>query len=140
MRLRVLAVLMLVLPAIQARAAPRGGDVPAAPPPPQVEPTAPPYQAQLLRLGELLGVLAYMTDLCGAPDAGTWPTRMGVLLGTESQAGPMRDLLVGAYNRGFRGYEATYRVCTGNAQLVITRTLDETGRLAGTIVSRFGAF
>jgi uncharacterized protein (TIGR02301 family) len=132
------ALVLLIVSSIMstAFAAPR-----TEPPAPPAEPAAPPpYQAQILRLAELLGVLAYMTDLCNAPDAGTWPTRMGALLGSEGQATGTRDVLAGAYNRGFRGYEATYRSCTPNAQLVISRTLDEAGRLTGTIVSRFGAF
>ena len=129
------AALALALAVVPARAAPKAPD----PPPPPPSDPAPAYQPQLLRLAELLGVLAYMSDLCAAPDAGVWRTRMNALLATEGQAAPMRDQLTGAFNRGFHGYEATYRVCTPNARLVVARSLDEAGRLAGSIVTRFGA-
>ena len=144
MRLRVTTTFVagLALAIAPAAAATRAPDTPPAPVPAPAPAAparvAPPYQTQILRLAELLGVLAYMTDLCSLPDAGAWRTRMNALLGTEGQAAATRDLLAGAFNRGFRSYEATYRVCTPNAQLVITRSLDEAGRLSGTIVRLFG--
>jgi uncharacterized protein (TIGR02301 family) len=45
--------------------------------------------------------------------------------------------LAGGYNRGYRGYEATYRACTPNARLVITRFLDEGGQIARDIGNRY---
>lgn len=130
--------------AVVALASTAVGAAPLPPPSPVPQPTAPQapapaYQPQLLRLAELLGTLAYMSDLCGAPDAAAWRTRMAALLASEGQTPGLRDLLTGSFNRGFRSYEASYRVCTPNAQLVIGRTLDEAGRLAGTVVTRFGA-
>ena len=112
---------------------------PKVPDPPPPAPAEPAYQPQLLRLAEVLGTLAYMSDLCALPDAGAWRVRMAALLASEGQVPATRDLLTGAFNRGFRGYEASYRVCTPNAQTVIAHALDEAGRLAGSIVTRFGA-
>jgi uncharacterized protein (TIGR02301 family) len=49
----------------------------------------------------------------------------------ESQeAGPTRrERLAGAYNRGLRGYQYSYRQCTPSAELARARFLDEGSRL-----------
>ena len=62
---------------------------------------------------------------------------MRALLETEAKTDTRRERLAGAYNRGFRGYEVIYRICTPAAQTVVTRFLDEGGRLAREITSRF---
>lgn len=108
--------------------------VPVAPVP---EPPPPPYETQLLRLAEIMGTLAFMRELCGDKDGAEWSLRMKTLLDVEAKTDARRERLAGAYNRGFRGYEVTYRVCTPAAQLVITRFLDEGGRLAHEISNRF---
>ena len=89
-----------------------------------------PNEPQLERLSELLGTLTYMRALCGKSDAAEWRKRMTALLDAEAQSSSRRERLAGAYNRGFRGYEATYRECTPSADLVIARDLAESDRLA----------
>jgi uncharacterized protein (TIGR02301 family) len=117
---------------------------PAAPPKvekPEPQPqtdSAPPYEAQLTRLAEIMGALAYLRGLCGDGDGSEYRARMSALLDAETNAADRREKLAGAYNRGYRGYEATYRSCTPNAQVVIARYLDEGGRIAHEISYRFG--
>jgi uncharacterized protein (TIGR02301 family) len=102
--------------------------VPAGPPPI--------YERELLRLAEVIGALAFLRDLCDAPDAGEWPMRMQALLESE---GPARaERLAGAYNRGFSAFALTYRICTPSAELAIARYLDEGDRLSRMIASRYG--
>jgi uncharacterized protein (TIGR02301 family) len=64
---------------------------------------------------------------------------MSVLLDAEAPEGARRETLTGAFNRGFRGFELTYRVCTPNAEVVTARYLDEAGRISRDITYRYGA-
>lgn len=105
---------------------------------PAIEPPPPPYEPQLLRLSEILGALAYLRDLCGAKDGEDWRAAMFSLLDAEAKAGQRRQKLTGAFNRGFHGYELTYHACTPNAELAISRYLEESQRLARDISYRFG--
>lgn len=106
---------------------------------PQVQPapaSRPVYEAELLRLSEVIGALAFLRDLCGAADAAEWPERMRQLIEAE---GPERaPRLAGAYNRGYGGFALTYRVCTPAAELAMARYLEEGDRLSRLIASRYG--
>lgn len=109
----------------------------ASPAPPS-EDALPPYEPQLERLSELMGTLAYLRDLCGKGDGAEWRSRMSALLEAEARTAGRRERLAGAYNRGFRGYEATYRSCTPAAELVVARFLAEGDRLARELSTRYG--
>ena len=100
--------------------------------------SAPPYERQLLRLSEILGALAFLRDLCGANDSAEWRRRMTALIDAEGLTEARKERLAGAFNRGFRGYEQTYRSCTPNAQLIITRYLDEGQKIVREVSSRYG--
>ena len=63
---------------------------------------------------------------------------MAKLLASEGLSDAKRELLAGAYNRGFRDYQTTYRTCTASAGEVIARLLAETGKLASELASRYG--
>ena len=85
----------------------------------------------------MLGTLTYLRSLCGKGDAAEWRKRMTILLDAEAKGESRRDRLAGAYNRGFRGYQATYHTCTPSADLVINRFLAESDRLARDLTARF---
>jgi uncharacterized protein (TIGR02301 family) len=89
-------------------------------------------------MAEMMGALAYLRDLCGADDGAEFRSKMKSLLEANGVAEPQRDLLAGAYNRGFEGYRLTYRTCTPAANEVIARYLAETARLAAEVASRYG--
>ena len=125
------------LPATGQSVRPQRQEAPAAPVTPGEAPP-PPYEPQILRLAEIMGALAYLRDLCGDRDGNVWRGRMSALLEAEAQTETRRERLAGAYNRGFRGFETTYRTCTPNAQLVINRYLDEGGKIARDVQNRFG--
>ena len=131
----------LAQPAQQPRQAAPAAPAPAAPaaPPAPLE-TPPPYERQLLRLSEILGALEWLTSICGEESTranGQWRARMLALIESEGATPQRRERLAGAYNRGYRGYEAPYRACTPNARLVIMRFLDEGGRIARDIGNRY---
>jgi uncharacterized protein (TIGR02301 family) len=119
----------------QGKPAPQGQPAPASPP--AVE-KPPPYEPQLLRLAGMMGALAYLRNLCGAGDGDKFRADMAGLLDAEGVSESRRDLLAGAYNQGFRDYEATYRTCTPAAGEVINRYLSETARLAAEVAGRYG--
>ncbi len=120
----------------QAPKAAPAAPAPAPAPPPPAPP--PPYEAQLLRLAEITGALAYLRDLCGAGDSAEFRARMGALLEAEAADAQRRDRLAGAYNKGFQDYATSYRTCVPAANAVIERYLNETARLAADLASRWG--
>ena len=109
--------------------------------PPPYEPTAPetppPYEPQLLRLAELMGALTYLRDLCGAGDGAAFRAKFASLLETEATAPARKETLAGAFNRGLRDYEMTYRACTPAAREIVARFLDEAARIAKDVATRY---
>lgn len=139
-----LGVLSLALPAPapgqQQRPAARQTVKPAEKekePPPAADAPAP-YDRDLMRLSEIIGSLAFLRGLCAASDAAEWPRRMSALMEAEGVTPGRRERLAGAYNRGYRGYALTYRVCTPAATLATSRFLAEGERLSQALAGRFG--
>ncbi len=127
----------------QSRTSPPARNAPAPPPAaaapsPQPEPPPPPYEKELLRLAEIMGSLAFLRSLCNAPDALEWERRMQALLDAEGTTPARKERLAGAYNRGFRGFSLTYRICTPSAVEATTRYLQEGEVLSRNIAGRFG--
>jgi uncharacterized protein (TIGR02301 family) len=122
-----------------AKAANKPANKAAAKPPAEPsEPPPAPYDAQIQRLAEVLGGLSFLRDLCGEGDGDDWRGKMAQLRDADTPAGPRRQRLTAAFNRGFRGYELTYRACTPNARLVIAHYLDEAESLSHEVASRYG--
>lgn len=126
------------LPAL-SQAQTKGKPATQEPAKPTPEPPAAPYEADLLRLAEIMGSLAFLRDLCGDNDGAEWHKQMAVLLEAEGATALRRARLAGAYNKGFRGFELTYRACTPHAREVIDRYLEEGRTLARNTASRFGS-
>lgn len=122
-------------PAPAAKAAPA---TPAPAPAPPAAPQRPAYEPQLLRVAEMMGALAYLSDLCGMGDAADFRTRIAALLDAQASDEQRRDLIAGAYNKGFRDYATNYHACGPAAREVIERYLNETARLAADLASRYG--
>ena len=138
-----LAVMVAPLAAQTQTAQPVKPTAPAAKPSPAATPTPappdapPPYEAQLLRLAELVGALAYLRDLCGDGDGATFRAKFAELVDAEGTTDPRKEALAGAFNRGFRDYELTYRACTPVARDIVSRFLDEAGRIAKDVANRY---
>jgi uncharacterized protein (TIGR02301 family) len=120
------------------RAAPAPAPQQPAPAQPQPEPPPPPYEKELLRLAEVLGSLAFLRSLCTAKDAPEWPRRMQALIEAEGTTPARKERLAGAYNRGYRGFAITYRICTDSAVEATARYLKEGETLSRGIAGRFG--
>ena len=115
---------------------------PEAPPAPEQSASADtppaPYDGQMQRLSEILGVLSYLRDLCGDGDGDYWRGKAAQLREADAPHGARRTKLTAAFNRGFRGYELTYHACTPNARQVIARYLAEAESVSREVAARYG--
>lgn len=96
-----------------------------------------PYDHDLQRLAEILGALHYLRGLCGTNEGGKWRNEMQALLDAETPSGERRDRLTASFNRGYRGFQQTYRTCTPAADLVIRRYLEEGSKISREITARY---
>lgn len=110
----------------------------AAPDQPKIKVLPPAYEEQMLRLSEILGALHYLRDLCGANEGQLWREQMQNMLLQEEPTDERRALLIARFNRGFRGFQETYRDCTDAAIEANNRYIFEGTRLAGEIPGRYG--
>lgn len=117
---------------------PRAPSQPAPPPDVSTEAPPAPYEKDLLALAEVMGSLAFLRRLCAASDAMEWPQRMEALLQSEGVTDARRARLAGAYNKGFRDFALTYRICTDNAVLASSRFLTKGEELSRSIAARYG--
>ena len=122
--LRLLAALVLTLSATAAHAqATQGGTAP--------------YESEMQRLSEILGALHYLRDVCGAKEGQTWRNEMQALVDAEAPSGERRERLIASFNRGYRGFQQTYRTCTPAADFAIRRYLEEGSKIARDITARY---
>ena len=95
------------------------------------------FETELERLSEILGALHYLRALCGANEGQKWRDEMRALLDAEAQAPERRTKLMASFNRGYNGFQQTYRTCTGAADLAIRRYLDEGAKISREITARY---
>jgi uncharacterized protein (TIGR02301 family) len=95
------------------------------------------YETDMLRLAEILGALHYLRGLCGSNEGQTWRSDMQALIDAEAPSGERRDRLIASFNRGYRGFQQSYRSCTPSADLAIRRYLEEGARIARDITARY---
>ncbi len=123
MLIRALALLAALLAVVPAARAAEGGPAP--------------YDRDLQRLAEIMGALQYLRVLCGSNEGQLWRNEMQSLIEAETPAGERRDRLVASFNRGYRGFQQTYRSCTPAAGVAIRRYLDEGSKIARDIAARY---
>ncbi len=95
------------------------------------------FEADLQRLSEILGALHHLRGVCGANEGQKWRSEMQALLDAEANTPARRNKLVASFNRGYRGFQQTYRACTPAADAAIRRYLDEGARIAREITARY---
>ena len=97
-----------------------------------------PFEDDLARLSEILGGLHYLRAVCGADEKQTWRAEMQALVDAEAPAGsPRRAKMVSAFNRGYRGFQQTYRTCTPAAETAIRRHLAEGVKISREVTARY---
>jgi uncharacterized protein (TIGR02301 family) len=119
----------------QARPQAPGAPQSAAPVPPQV--LAAPYDHDLARLAEILGALHFLRGLCGSNEGPKWRNEAQTLIEAEAPTGDRHDQMVASFNRGYRGFQQSYRSCTPAAGVVIRRYLQEGAHIAREITARY---
>ena len=105
--------------------------------PARAEVAAAPFDASLQRLAEILGALHYLRGICGANEGQKWRNEMQAIIDAEIPSGERRTRMIAAFNRGYRGYQQSYRTCTPAADLVIRRYLEEGSKIAREMTARY---
>jgi uncharacterized protein (TIGR02301 family) len=91
----------------------------------------------LQRLSEILGALHYLRSICGSNEGAKWRTEMQALIDAEASAADRRAKMVAGFNRGYNGFQQTYRTCTPAAETSIRRYLEEGAKIAREVTARF---
>jgi len=105
--------------------------------PARAEVAAAPFDGNLQRLAEILGALHYLRNICGANEGLKWRNEMQSLVDAETPGGDRRAKMIASFNRGYRGYQQTYRNCTPAADVVIRRYLEEGSKIAREMTARY---
>jgi len=105
--------------------------------PSRAQDAAAPFDPDLLRLAEILGSLHYLRGICGANEGQKWRNQMQALVDAETPGGDRRARMIASFNRGYRGFQQTYRTCTPAADTAIRRYLDEGAKIAREITARY---
>jgi uncharacterized protein (TIGR02301 family) len=105
--------------------------------PARAEAAAAPFDGSLQRLAEILGALHYLRNICGANEGQKWRNEMQSLVDAEAPSGDRRLRMIASFNRGYRGYQQSYRTCTPAAELVIRRYLEEGSKIAREMTARY---
>jgi uncharacterized protein (TIGR02301 family) len=109
----------------------------AAVAPARAEVATAPFDGSLQRLAEILGALHYLRNICGANEGQTWRNEMQSIIDAEAPGGERRARMIASFNRGYRGYQQTYRTCTPAADLVIRRYLEQGSKIAREMTARY---
>ena len=96
-----------------------------------------PFDGDMARLAEILGALHYLRNVCGSKEGQKWREQMEALVDAEAPSGERKQKMVASFNRGYRGFQQTYRTCTPAADIAIRRYLDEGARIARDITARY---
>jgi len=99
---------------------------------------APPYEADLMRLSEVLGALHFLRPLCGHDDQPSWREQMEAFLTSETQDGNRQRRFIERFNQGYRGFSSAYRNCTASARIAMEQYVAEGQTLISDVTSRYG--
>lgn len=108
-----------------------------APAAPSIQGGPAPFDADLMRLAEILGALQYLRALCGANEGQKWRDEMQALLEAEAPTPDRRNRMVANFNRGYRSFQQAYRTCTPAANVAVRRYLDEGAKISREITARY---
>ncbi len=105
--------------------------------PARAEDAAAPFDGDLQRLAEILGTLHYLRGICGSNEGGKWRNQMQALIDAETPSGDRRARMIAGFNRGYNGFQQTYRTCTPAAQVAIRRYIDEGSKISKDLTARY---
>ena len=96
-----------------------------------------PFDGDLERLAEILGTLHYLRGICGSNEGGKWRNEMQALIDAETPTGDRRARMIAGFNRGYNGFQQTYRTCTPAALVAIRRYIDEGSKISRDLTARY---
>jgi uncharacterized protein (TIGR02301 family) len=105
--------------------------------PARAEDAAAPFDGDLQRLAEILGTLHYLRGICGSNEGAKWRNQMQALIDAETPAGDRRARMIAGFNRGYNGFQQTYRTCTPAALVAIRRYIDEGSKISRDLTARY---
>ncbi len=96
-----------------------------------------PFDNDLQRLAEILGTLHYLRGICGSNEGAKWRNEMQALIDAETPSGERRARMIAAFNRGYNGFQQTYRSCTPAAAVAIRRYIEEGSKISRDLTARY---
>ncbi len=96
-----------------------------------------PFDGDLQRLAEILGTLHYLRGICGSNEGSKWRNEMQALIDAETPSGDRRARMIAGFNRGYNGFQQTYRTCTPAASVAIRRYIDEGSKISRNLTARY---
>ncbi|MBB5046730.1 uncharacterized protein (TIGR02301 family) [Rhodopseudomonas rhenobacensis] len=105
--------------------------------PARAQDAAAPFDGDLQRLAEILGALHYLRGICGANEGTKWRNEMQALVDAETPSGERRTKMIAGFNRGYNGFQQTYRTCTPAADIAIRRYLEEGSKISRDLTARY---
>ena len=105
--------------------------------PARAQDAAAPVDPDLLRLAEILGSLHYLRGICGSNEGAKWRNQMEALIDAETPSGDRRARMIAGFNRGYNGFQQTYRTCTPAATVAIRRYIDEGSKISRDLTARY---
>ena len=104
--------------------------------PVRAQDAAAPFDTDLQRLAEILGTLHYLRGICGSNEGDKWRNQMQALIDAETPSGDRRARMIAGFNRGYNGFQQTYRTCTP-AATAIRRYIDEGSKISRDLTARY---
>lgn len=98
---------------------------------------AAPFDGDLARLSEILGTLHYLRGICGNNEGAKWRNEMQALVDAETPTGERRGRMINSFNRGYNGFQQTYRTCTPAAGIAIRRYIEEGAKISRDLTARY---
>ena len=105
--------------------------------PARAEDAAAPFDGDLQRLAEILGALHYLRGICGTNEGPKWRNQMQALIDAETPSGDRRTRMIAGFNRGYNGFQQTYRTCTPAAAVAIRRYIEEGAKISRDLTARY---
>jgi uncharacterized protein (TIGR02301 family) len=105
--------------------------------PARAQDAAAPFDGDLQRLAEILGTLHYLRGICGANEGSKWRNEMQALIDAETPSGDRRARMIAGFNRGYNGFQQTYRTCTPAAAIAIRRYIEEGSKISRDLTARY---
>ena len=98
---------------------------------------AAPFDGDLQRMAEILGTLHYLRGICGTNEGPKWRNQMQALIDAETPTGDRRTRMIAGFNRGYNGFQQTYRTCTPAATVAIRRYVEEGAKISRDLTARY---